>query len=169
MTLRLILTRHAKSSWDDPELSDHARTLNKRGKRAAEAVGGWLAEKGYLPDLVLSSDAIRTQETWERMKGHLPPPGRIEWTPALYLAGPGAILKALRGAKGARNVLLLAHNPGISQFASAIVAIPPQHKRFHDYPTCATLVADFDADGWNELAPGMGSVVDFTAPADLEG
>ena len=53
MTCRLILIRHAKSSWDDPMADDHARVLNGRGRASAAAIGGWLAAKSYLPDVVL--------------------------------------------------------------------------------------------------------------------
>ena len=52
MTLRLILTRHAKSSWDDPLMSDHDRPLNERGKAAAADLGNWLASRGYVPEEV---------------------------------------------------------------------------------------------------------------------
>ena len=61
--MRLILIRHAKSSWANPGQGDHARPLNPRGRRAATAIGGWLADKGYVPDLILCSDAQRTRET----------------------------------------------------------------------------------------------------------
>ena len=46
---RLILTRHAKSSWDDPLTPDHDRPLNERGKAAAADLGVWLASRGYVP------------------------------------------------------------------------------------------------------------------------
>ena len=58
---RLILTRHAKSSWDDPLTPDHDRPLNDRGKAAAADLGQWLASRGYIPDEVLCSDALRTR------------------------------------------------------------------------------------------------------------
>ena len=67
MSLRLILTRHAKSSWDSPVAGDHARPLNERGRKSAKAIGQWLSGKGYEPVLVLSSDAERTRETWALM------------------------------------------------------------------------------------------------------
>ncbi|MDF0602581.1 histidine phosphatase family protein [Psychromarinibacter sp. C21-152] len=167
MTLRLILVRHAKSSWKEAALDDHARPLNKRGRRAAEAIGGWLAERGYHPDLVLSSDSARTRETWDRMAPHVPAPLQIVWTPSLYLAGPSAFLHALREVREARTVLMLGHNPGISHFASAIVGVPPRHERFGDYPTCATLVAAFDRASWADVTPGSGRTVDFTVPREL--
>ena len=63
MTKRLILIRHAKSSWSDPFADDHARVLNKRGIASARAVGAWLAENDYVPQMILCSDSARTQET----------------------------------------------------------------------------------------------------------
>jgi phosphohistidine phosphatase len=35
----LLILRHAKSSWKHPELTDHERPLNKRGKRDAPRMG----------------------------------------------------------------------------------------------------------------------------------
>ena len=69
---RLILTRHAKSSWDDPLMSDHDRPLNERGKAAAADLGQWLASRGYVPDQVLCSDALRTRKTWSGIAPALP-------------------------------------------------------------------------------------------------
>ena len=57
MIRTLILTRHAKSSWDDPFMNDHDRPLNKRGRKSAPAIGDWLRENGWLPDEVISSTA----------------------------------------------------------------------------------------------------------------
>ena len=169
MTLRLILTRHAKSSWDTPTLQDPDRPLNDRGRASAAALGAWMAAEGHVPDLVLSSDARRTRETWDGIAPALGAAPRIVWTPDLYHAGPGTILKSLRRAGDARIVLLLGHNPGIAQFAGAIVTAPPAHPRFDDYPTGATLIAAFDLPDWNDLRPGLGRTLDFTTPRDLIG
>lgn len=167
MTLRLILIRHAKSSWDAPELGDHARPLNPRGRRAAGAIAQWLTARGETPDLVLSSDAARTRETWAVMAPHFDPAPRVDWRADLYHAGPGTMLQALRQAGDARTVLMLGHNPGIAQFAAAMVTAPPRHDGFEAYPTCATLIADFDADRWDGISPATGRVVGFIVPRDL--
>ena len=65
MTLTLILTRHAKSDWDDPTLDDHDRPLNKRGRAASLALGRWMADAGWKPDEALVSTAARTAETYQ--------------------------------------------------------------------------------------------------------
>ncbi|MEO0763161.1 MAG: histidine phosphatase family protein, partial [Pseudomonadota bacterium] len=68
----VILLRHAKSSWSDPELEDHERPLNKRGKAAAPLMGDWLERSGYRPDLVLCSPAKRTRQTLRRIAAAMP-------------------------------------------------------------------------------------------------
>ncbi|MFN3936452.1 MAG: SixA phosphatase family protein [Gemmobacter sp.] len=167
MTLRLILTRHAKSSWDDPRLQDHERPLNARGRRSAELLGHWLASRGDLPDEVLCSDSRRTIETWERIGPHLDGRASLRQLPELYLAGPDAMLSALRRARG-RVVMMLGHNPGIAEFARLILARAPAHPDFGRYPTGGTLVATFEGDAWGDVGFGQGSAVDFVTPRALE-
>jgi len=159
----LILMRHAKSSWDTP-LEDHARPLNGRGRISADAMGDWLRARKYLPDQALVSDAARTRETFARL-------GFVcdtAFEDALYHASAHAMLKALRAATG-QTVLMLGHNPGIAEFASALVAEAPDHMRFFDYPTCATTVIRFDISAWSDLQPGTGTVQDFAIPRELTG
>ncbi len=165
MTKRLILIRHAKSSWDAP-FDDHARTLNDRGRAAATAMGGWLRDKGYCPDTIISSDAARTRETTARVLAALGDEPQVRFHPELYHGSPAALLKALRAAQG-DTVAIVAHNPGIAYFAEEIVASAPDHPRFIDYPTCATLVCDFAINNWAEAVSHSGQVVDFVVPKDL--
>lgn len=164
MTRRLILTRHAKSAWDNPELSDHDRPLNKRGKRSAEALGDWLRGNGYIPDEVICSSARRTRETYNRMGLELEP----DVTQHLYLVTANQILRILSQVSG-DTVMLLSHNPGIAQFATTIVNKAPAHPKFEAFPTGATLVVDFDIGNWSDVAWRGGKVVDFTVPRDLLG
>jgi phosphohistidine phosphatase len=166
MTLTLILTRHAKSDWDDPALTDHDRALNQRGQADAPKIGAWLAAKGHVPGAALVSSARRTQETWERLSPELG--GDIPMTPVprLYHAEAGEILRQLKGAT-APVVMVIGHNPGIGEFAHRIVDDPAAHPRFIDYPTCATLVAEFPGDDWATLDWWTGRVVDFVVPRDL--
>lgn len=158
---RLILTRHAKSAWDDPSLGDHDRPLNDRGRRSALALGDWMASRGYEPEEVLCSSARRTQETWEMVAGaplEVRPLLRIE--PGLYHASPEKMLTILRTASHP-TVMMLGHNPGISEFAALLPARVPLDPDFRRYPTAATLVVDFQIDRWSEVEPGQGSVMDF--------
>ena len=129
MTKRLILTRHAKSSWDDPLTPDHDRPLNERGKAAAADLGDWLASRGYVPDEVLCSDALRTRKTWSGIAPALPGTPILELKPALYHAGPDVMLAVLRHATG-DTVMMIGHNPGIAEFAHRLVTRAPLNADF---------------------------------------
>ena len=162
---RLILTRHAKSDWDDPMLDDHDRPLNKRGRRSAAELGEWLHSRGYEPDEVLCSTALRTRETWARVAATpLEVMPQVHYEGTLYHAGPDVMLKALQKARG-DVVMMIGHNPGIAAFACMLPARLPNHEDFRRYPTGATLVLDFEADGWADVKAGMGSVLDFFVPS----
>jgi phosphohistidine phosphatase len=163
---RLILTRHAKSSWDDPLVPDHDRPLNERGKAAAADLGQWLASRGHVPDLVLCSDALRTRKTWSGIAPALPGTPVLELKPALYHAGPDVMLAVLRHGAG-DCVMMIGHNPGIAEFAARLVGRPPASPEFARYPTGATLVVDFAAEDWAAVGFGQGSVVDFVIPREI--
>lgn len=163
---RLILTRHAKSSWDDPLTPDHDRPLNERGKAAAADLGQWLASRGYVPDLVLCSDALRTRKTFSGIAPALPGAPELELKPALYHAGADVMLAVLRHAKG-DVVMMIGHNPGIADFAAKLVAKAPTNPEFMRYPTGATLVADFAVDDWKDVTFGSGTVDDFIIPREI--
>ena len=167
MPRKLILIRHCKSSWEAFGQDDHARPLNDRGRRQAPMIGRWLAERGDLPDQVLCSDAVRTKETWALISAsfdNLPP---VEFSKALYLTPEFVMLEQLRKATG-QTVAMLGHNPGIAEFAAGLVASPPKHERFDDYPTGATTILTFDVDHWADLHEGSGTVQGFAVPRDLE-
>jgi phosphohistidine phosphatase len=166
MTKRLILTRHAKSSWDDPLTPDHDRPLNTRGHRAAADLGQWLASRGYTPAEVLCSDAQRTRETFDGMRAALPDAPDATLKPALYNAGPDVLLAVLRHAH-ADSVMLIAHNPGIAEFAARLITRAPANADFARYPTGATLVVDFSADDWKDVEFGIGAVLDFIIPSEI--
>jgi phosphohistidine phosphatase len=113
---RLIVMRHAKSAWDTEAPTDHARPLTSRGQRDAGRVAEQLVQLGWVPDQVVSSDAARTLETWERMVQSITGPIPFVATPALYHAGPEAF-RAVVGAlpDAVRTPLVLGHNPGWEQ------------------------------------------------------
>lgn len=67
VTRRLILLRHAKSSWADASLKDHDRPLSKRGVQAAGNIAKKMKAIGWIPNLILCSDSLRTRQTLEWM------------------------------------------------------------------------------------------------------
>ncbi len=164
----LILVRHAKSSWAQPALADRERPLNARGRAAAAAMGGWLAQQGYQPDEVIMSPARRCRETWDGFEPSLEPLNTLRIEDNLYLAPHDQMLSVLRTALG-RNVMMIAHMPGIGEFARLMRRDPPPlDDRFRKYPTCATLVMNFEIDHWADLQTGTGVVQASMVPRMLE-
>jgi phosphohistidine phosphatase len=164
---RLILMRHAKSSWADPGQRDLDRPLNKRGRKGAALVGAWLKAGTYRPEAALVSSARRAQETWA---GVVTATGAAPTTylPELYHAAAETMLGVLRAAPDAATVLILGHQPGIGSFARRLLADPPASKGFAKYPTAATAVIDFDVAEWAAVGWGAGRLVDFVVPRDLD-
>lgn len=162
---RLILTRHAKSSWDDPRREDFDRSLNARGQDDAPRIGAWLRARGHVPEAALVSTATRATQTFARLfQGAVPPPARF--LDALYHAGPETLRATLAGAT-AGVVLMVGHNPGIGDFATRLLATPPADPDYERYPTCATAVIDFPVESWAKLGWHSGTLVDFIVPKRL--
>lgn len=171
---QLILLRHAKSSWDDPQLPDRERPLSARGIRAAVLVRRALRERGLTPDLILASPARRVQQTLEALEpwDELP---LIDTHEALYLASAQQLYTVLHSvAETVRSVLLIAHNPGLQELAVSLAGECADHdprapiRRIAEgFPTAA--IAEFTIPGpWWQLAPGAGRLLRFITPRDLE-
>jgi len=163
---RLILMRHAKSSWADMGQTDHDRPLNGRGQKAALKIGHWLNDNGYVPDQIISSTAMRCVETWERLELVLKSNLQPAFDRSLYHAHVGSLLNKLQAARGS-TVLMLAHNPTIAAFAEELLAEVPNSNTFFSYPTAATTVIDFDIEDWSKLKLRSGQLQSFVIPGEL--
>ena len=172
---QLLLMRHAKSSWEDKQLADHARPLNPRGRIAAASMRQAMENLGLAPDLVLVSSALRTRQTLEALEPWAETP-LIEPMDSLYVADATRLLKVLRGVKETvRSVMLIGHNPGLHELAVRLVgahamtyANPDLRRLAEGYPSGA--LAEFTIPGaWGSLDDGGGRLVRFIAPRDLPG
>ena len=172
---QLMLLRHAKSSWENRDVADHARSLAPRGRLAAAALREAMEGLGLLPDVVLVSSALRTRQTAEALEPWSETP-LIEPMDKLYLATAGQILGILRGvAETVRSVLVVGHNPGLHELAMQLVgahamtyANPDLRRLAAGYPSCA--LAEFTVTGpWRALDEGGGRLVRFLCPRDLPG
>jgi len=173
MTLRLMLLRHAKSSWTDPGLDDKDRPLNARGLKAAPAMGRYMRKEGFLPDLVLCSPARRARETWKLVSEQLKTAPRLQVEDGIYDFGNGGrVLDIVRQNGGSESTVLVAgHNPSLERLALRLAGDThgKVRKRLEQkFPTGALAVIDFDMASWNELGNKPGILVDFTRPRDIE-
>jgi phosphohistidine phosphatase len=170
---QLLLLRHAKSSWEDANLTDHDRPLDPEGQTAAATLRAGIARLGLVPQLVLVSSARRTRETLERLEP-LPGDPRILRSTELYLASPRQILDQLADVPAEiTSVLVIAHNPGLHDLAMMLAGAHAMSlgrqgsKRLaRGFPTAA--LAEFSvAGGWRSLPDGA-RLVRFLTPQDLQ-
>ncbi|MCW2285077.1 phosphohistidine phosphatase [Rhodoblastus acidophilus] len=167
MTRQLYLLRHAKSSWDEPDLSDHDRPLAKRGRKAGALLRKFFKARSIRFDAILVSSAKRAQETLAALELDAP----AETLPALYHAAPDAILDILRAApEQAERLLVIGHNPGLHDFALLLCATrgdEPARRMAESYPTGA--LAQFEVDRpWTRLELGCGKLTGFVTPRELK-
>ena len=168
----LILMRHAKSSWKDRTLDDHDRPLKKRGRKAAPVMGGWLAERGLIPDRILCSSSRRTRETLDLVRETAPALPEAEIVPTLYESAPAAILEELRRLpEDCDSVLVIGHQPGLGELLRLLagrIRTPELNRSFEKFPTAAVAVLEADTASWGRLAPGTAELTAFAAPRELE-
>jgi phosphohistidine phosphatase len=161
----LYLVRHAKSSWDNPQLRDFDRPLNDRGKRDAPRMGAWLKEMKIRPDLILTSPARRAFTTARILRKVLELDDSIVGVEErLYLASPGEMLQVIAEVnQRVDHLFLVGHNPGHTDLANQL-----SEARIDNLPTVAIFAVSFDMRGWHELKPGMGRFLFFQYPKNLE-
>jgi len=160
----VYLFRHAKSSWDDPQLSDFERPLNERGKRDAPRMGQVLATKNVNPALWVSSPARRAWSTAKKVAAALSvQTTAIAKVAALYHAEPEALLQTIRNQPDeADSVIIFGHNPGLTDFATLLCDYA-----FGNIPTSGVACMRFAAETWAEVDYHQGELVFFEYPKKL--
>ena len=159
----LLVLRHAKSSWNDPELDDHERPLNDRGRRDGPRMGELVREYGLIPDVVISSDAVRAQLTAEAVAEAARYAGEILLDPRLYLASPADIVSLLRTVReNAATVMIIGHNPGFEELVEQLTG------ERRDLPTAALAHIVLEIDQWRDLKPSTrGTLLGHWRPKEL--
>lgn len=144
----LYLIRHAKSSWDYPSLPDFDRPLNTRGKKDAPMMGKRLSQGRQIPDLMLSSPAVRAIHTaWAIADALKYSREKILTLDDLYHASTPEILNVLRRTKDTVDTLfLIGHNPGLTEFASAVC-----QESIDNIVTCGIYAMQLEINSWKAL------------------
>jgi phosphohistidine phosphatase len=157
----LYVIRHAKSSWDNPTLSDFDRPLNKRGKKDAPAMGKRLAQRQVVPDLLLSSPAERAFTTCKIIAEEIQyPSGKIKTDKKLYHAEDAEILRIIQGLDNKYTcVCIFGHNPGLTDFVNLLADAD-----IDNIPTCGIVVCALDIQSWDDASRKKGVVASFDYP-----
>ncbi len=159
----VIFFRHGKSDWDAEYGEDHDRPLAKRGKKAARKMGRYLARVDELPELIISSTALRARKTLKLAAKAGDWDAEIRETRALYEATPSSILNVVRALpEEVSRVMLVGHEPVWSASISLLSGA-----RAVDFPTAAMASIQFDAGQWMAVEPGSGRLQWLVVPRSL--
>ncbi|MEE9438592.1 MAG: histidine phosphatase family protein [Saprospiraceae bacterium] len=164
---RIFISRHAKSSWDDLSVSDIDRVLNSRGNRDAPKMATMCASKKYVPDCILSSNAIRAQSTASIFANEFYGDSEmIELHPELYLAPSETYLEVCYELdEDIQSVMIFGHNPGITVLANDIEnKLGKKHRFITNVPTCGIIVIESKAKTWQDIDLSNCKLVDFLYP-----
>ena len=153
MRTRLIVMRHAKSSWSDANLDDHDRPLNERGRRDAPRIAEELKNRDWIPDRIRVSSSKRTMETLEFMKAISRNP-RIDVEPSLYHSNISTLLQAVEEVEGGKTTMILSHNPGSE------ILVHQLSNRLEVMPTAAAALFEKQQGDW--------TLIDVLRPKELE-
>jgi phosphohistidine phosphatase len=159
--LQLTLIRHAKSSWDNPALSDFDRPLNKRGMKNAPLMGKIINKRGLAFEQIVTSPALRAITTAHLIAGKTRfPEENIEQRQELYGASVHALLNCVQSLDNQyKRIALVAHNPGVTDFCNYLSG-----ESIANLPTCAVAVIEFDLDDWRAVDQDMGRLVLYEYP-----
>jgi phosphohistidine phosphatase len=142
----LLLLRHGKSSWDDPELEDYDRPLANRGQRGSKLIGRWLQKSGLKPNVVLCSTAVRARETWAIVSEQLSKAPPVDWLGELYHCPVEGFVNVLRQLPASvSTVLIVGHNPGMEDLLARLCG---ERKKF---PTATLARLECEIDEWGDF------------------
>lgn len=152
---QLTLVRHAKSSWEFPELSDFDRPLNKRGKRDLPEMADRLVARGIAPELILSSGARRALTTAEQIaRAQDYPIDNILEVPELYHARVETLINLLQGQSDHyRHLMIVGHNPTLEMAGYFLT-----HEPIAKFPTSGVMHIALSITSWEEVAESCGTL-----------
>lgn len=161
----LYLVRHAKSDWENENISDMNRPLNERGYKDAQAMSLKLTDSIAAPDLIITSPAIRAITTCLIFAGAFNiDPKKIIIESSLYETPIKEYLKLIHSMdKKNQTVMIFAHNPTITELANTLA------KPFTDnMPTCGVAGISFNLDKWDEIKKNTGELTLFNFPKNQD-
>jgi phosphohistidine phosphatase len=158
---KLYLVRHAKSSWDFPQLTDFDRPLNKRGKRDAPFMGELLKDMGISPDIIFASPAKRAFSTARLLAEKIGYPlNSIQTNMGLYHADLNYILQYISQQPGTfESIMLVGHNPEFSELAGLLSGTD-----IDNIPTSGIAGIEFDIESWAKIKDTKGKLLFFEYP-----
>jgi len=162
----IYLVRHAKSSWKNAELDDIDRPLNGRGVRNAYEMAGRLEQQNIVPDILVTSPAIRAAHTaiiFARVLGY--PGTKIRFNEDLYGVASHQFLEIIQEIKDSRKTaMLFSHNPGVTNLANDLVG---NEAEIENVPTSGIVCVEYNVNSWSKIKPYTGKLYFFDYPKKM--
>ena len=157
----LTLVRHAKSSWNNANLSDFERPLNSRGLKNAPEMGKRLVNARFKVDVIISSPAVRAITTAEFIASEL---GynfqKIKREESVYDASLNTLLHLVSSLDdNVHRVMLVGHNPGFTMLCNYL-----SNAGIENMPTCSIAQIRFTENSWQSITEHSGELLDFDFP-----
>ena len=161
---KLFILRHAKSSWDVPDISDFERPLNTRGLNDAPFMGELIAARGVVPDIIVSSPAKRAMHTAILVREAAGVDSDIIYDERVYEASPQNLRQVIAELDDKySSVLLVGHNPGIEGLIRFLTGtIEPM-------PTAALAEIELAIGRWADIQAEIGTVKEIIRPKTVKG
>lgn len=165
MNKRLLIVRHAKSDWDEPEMKDFDRPLNNRGHKNAPEMANRLLRKKLTPDLLVSSPALRAITTVKYFADAFGIPHHsILQKKEIYEASAATLLNMINCFdNNYQYVMLTGHNPGLTDLCVKLSVA-----YITDIPTCGMAMIGFPFDDWGLIRSGTGELLFFDYPKNTD-
>ncbi len=157
---KLILIRHAKSSWSQAGMSDFDRPLNQRGINDAPKMAGRIRSSKLTIDQIVSSPALRAITTAEMFSEVFDIPfENILQNKAVYEADTETLMRIVSKFESSWNtVIMFGHNPGLSYLVGLLTG------ELYDKVTCSISEIDIHIDDWSHCTAGIGSLISYDFP-----
>ena len=160
----VILFRHGKSDWQAPYGNDHERPLAKRGVEAAMKMGKFLFEKNQVPELVISSTAVRAKTTVELAINSAKWTSKLVLERGIYGGSPDFLLELIHSQDDVYNsICLVGHEPNFSFFISRA-----SNQDYIHFTTANMAKINFDINMWSKLQFGNGILEWHQKPKDIK-
>lgn len=164
---KILIMRHAKSSWNNGSLKDFDRPLNERGMKDAPRMGKYLKEQGIIPDQLIGSPALRAKQTLLKLSDELGfDHEKIIWDEDLYFRSSLSYIHALNRMKEQSSVVLIAgHYPMVSDVVSKLAG----RELTEHFSTATIACLEAEIDQWENLDEGMCKLKWMKKPKQLKG
>jgi phosphohistidine phosphatase len=158
----LMLLRHAKSDWGDQSLRDFDRPLADRGRKDAPRIGKAFARRGPVPDIIISSPAVRARQTIEAVVKSAGLTVSPQFEDSIYGASAAELMKLIRELPdSSKSALVVGHNP---TFEEVVARLTGAHQHM---PTAAFACIEFQIEHWADTEDGGGKLVWLLTPKQL--